>query len=91
MVVIIMILIIIITQLMLLSLHINHTLKLLTCKTTILISFVRRLTDLLKQTKGKVMVGGMSDVNDKYFAPTVVFDVDEEDILMQDEVRFIIF
>ncbi|CAH8661567.1 unnamed protein product [Schistosoma haematobium] len=46
----------------------------------------QRLTDLLKQTKGKVMVGGMSDVNDKYFAPTVVFDVDEEDILMQDEI-----
>ncbi|CAH8612599.1 unnamed protein product [Schistosoma mattheei] len=46
----------------------------------------QRLTDLLKQTKGKVMVGGMSDVNDKYIAPTVVFDVDEEDILMQDEI-----
>ncbi|KAH8864030.1 Fatty aldehyde dehydrogenase isoform 3 [Schistosoma japonicum] len=46
----------------------------------------QRLTGLLKQTKGKVVIGGMSDANDNYIAPTVVLDIDEEDILMQDEI-----
>ncbi|CAH8566049.1 unnamed protein product [Schistosoma turkestanicum] len=46
----------------------------------------QRLTNLLKQTNGKVVIGGVSDVDNKYIAPTVVFDVDEEDILMQDEI-----
>ncbi|KAK4475886.1 hypothetical protein MN116_001132 [Schistosoma mekongi] len=46
----------------------------------------QRLTGLLKRTKGKVVIGGVSDANDNYIAPTVVLDVDEEDILMQDEI-----
>ncbi|XP_041672622.1 aldehyde dehydrogenase family 3 member B1 [Cheilinus undulatus] len=45
-----------------------------------------RLTELLKKTGGKVVVGGESNEEDKYIAPTVVVDVLEDDALMQEEI-----
>lgn len=45
-----------------------------------------RLMDLLKKSKGKVVLGGESDEADKYIAPTVVVDVAEDDALMQEEI-----
>lgn len=45
-----------------------------------------RLTELLQKSSGKVVIGGGSDQHDKYFAPTVVVDVGEDDALMQDEI-----
>lgn len=45
-----------------------------------------RLKKLLDETKGRVALGGQSSREDLFIAPTVVVDVDREDILMQDEV-----
>ncbi|XP_069577710.1 aldehyde dehydrogenase family 3 member B1 [Brachyistius frenatus] len=45
-----------------------------------------RLMQLLRSTGGKVVVGGESSEEDKYFAPTVVVDVDEDDALMKEEI-----
>ncbi|XP_034047148.1 aldehyde dehydrogenase family 3 member B1 [Thalassophryne amazonica] len=44
------------------------------------------LTELLKKSKGKVVVGGESDQETKYIAPTVVVDVLEDDALMEEEI-----
>ncbi|XP_077391792.1 aldehyde dehydrogenase family 3 member B1 isoform X1 [Festucalex cinctus] len=44
-----------------------------------------RLTELLKESNGKVVVGGESDQQDKYIAPTVVC-VAEDDALMKAEI-----
>lgn len=45
-----------------------------------------RLMDLLGKTSGKVVVGGESNEEDKYIAPTVVVDVAEDDALMAEEI-----
>lgn len=45
-----------------------------------------RLMDLLGKTSGKVVVGGESNQEDKYIAPTVVVDVAEDDALMAEEI-----
>ncbi|XP_029945785.1 aldehyde dehydrogenase family 3 member B1 [Salarias fasciatus] len=45
-----------------------------------------RLTELLEKTSGKVVIGGESDPEDKYIAPTVVVDVAEDDALMKEEI-----
>ncbi|XP_051245105.1 aldehyde dehydrogenase family 3 member B1 [Dicentrarchus labrax] len=45
-----------------------------------------RLMDLLGRSSGKVVVGGESNQEDKYIAPTVVVDVAEDDALMQEEI-----
>lgn len=45
-----------------------------------------RLIELLGRSKGKVVVGGESDQEDKYIAPTVVVDVAEDDALMAEEI-----
>ncbi|KAM4531013.1 aldehyde dehydrogenase family 3 member B1 isoform 1-T2 [Odontesthes bonariensis] len=45
-----------------------------------------RLMGLLGKTSGKVVVGGESDQEDKYIAPTVVVDVAEDDALMAEEI-----
>ncbi|XP_047427808.1 aldehyde dehydrogenase family 3 member B1 [Mugil cephalus] len=45
-----------------------------------------RLMELLGKTSGKVVVGGESDREDKYIAPTVVVDVAEDDALMAEEI-----
>lgn len=45
-----------------------------------------RLMDLLKRSSGKVVLGGESNEEDKYIAPTVVVDVAEDDALMQEEI-----
>ncbi|XP_047212078.1 aldehyde dehydrogenase family 3 member B1-like isoform X1 [Girardinichthys multiradiatus] len=45
-----------------------------------------RLMKLLEQTKGKVVIGGESDQEDKYIAPTVVVDAGEDDALMAEEI-----
>ncbi|XP_053708754.1 aldehyde dehydrogenase family 3 member B1 [Synchiropus splendidus] len=45
-----------------------------------------RLTEMLKRSKGKIVVGGESNLEDKYIAPTVVVDVSEDDALMEEEI-----
>ncbi|XP_035985342.1 aldehyde dehydrogenase family 3 member B1 isoform X2 [Fundulus heteroclitus] len=45
-----------------------------------------RLKKLLERTKGKVVIGGQSDQDSKYIAPTVVVDVGEDDALMSEEI-----
>ncbi|XP_041826744.1 aldehyde dehydrogenase family 3 member B1 [Melanotaenia boesemani] len=45
-----------------------------------------RLMGLLGKTRGKVVVGGESNQEDKYIAPTVVVDVAEDDALMKEEI-----
>ncbi|XP_029365092.1 aldehyde dehydrogenase family 3 member B1 [Echeneis naucrates] len=45
-----------------------------------------RLMELLKRSNGKVAVGGESNEDDKYIAPTVLVDVSEDDALMEEEI-----
>ncbi|XP_027027671.1 aldehyde dehydrogenase family 3 member B1 [Tachysurus fulvidraco] len=45
-----------------------------------------RLTELLRKSQGKVVIGGESVKEDKYMAPTVLVDVTESDVLMQEEI-----
>ncbi|XP_039979350.1 aldehyde dehydrogenase family 3 member B1 isoform X1 [Xiphias gladius] len=45
-----------------------------------------RLMELLKRSSGKVVLGGESDQEDKYIAPTVMVDVAEDDALMKEEI-----
>lgn len=45
-----------------------------------------RLKRLMEETKGRVVLGGESDEEDKYMAPTVLVDVAEDDALMQEEI-----
>lgn len=45
-----------------------------------------RLARLLKESKGRVVLGGRSDEADKYMEPTVLVDVATDDALMQEEI-----
>uniref|UniRef100_A0A8B9GWR6 Aldehyde dehydrogenase n=1 Tax=Astyanax mexicanus TaxID=7994 RepID=A0A8B9GWR6_ASTMX len=45
-----------------------------------------RLIDLLGKSEGKVVIGGEIDKEEKYFAPTVIIDLQESDALMQEEI-----
>lgn len=45
-----------------------------------------RLCELLGKSKGRVVLGGERDEADKYIAPTVLVDVAEDDVLMQEEI-----
>ncbi|KAF3845819.1 hypothetical protein F7725_002897 [Dissostichus mawsoni] len=45
-----------------------------------------RLMELLKRSKGKVVMGGESNEENKYIAPTVLVDVAEDDALMEEEI-----
>ncbi|KAK5913423.1 hypothetical protein CgunFtcFv8_007957 [Champsocephalus gunnari] len=45
-----------------------------------------RLMELLKRSKGKVVMGGESNEESKYIAPTVLVDVAEDDALMEEEI-----
>ncbi|KAM3836143.1 aldehyde dehydrogenase family 3 member B1 [Diretmus argenteus] len=45
-----------------------------------------RLVELLGKTRGKVVLGGENHQEDKYIAPTVVVDVEESDVLMEQEI-----
>ncbi|XP_058510659.1 aldehyde dehydrogenase family 3 member B1 isoform X2 [Solea solea] len=45
-----------------------------------------RLMELLGKSKGRIIVGGESNQEDKYIAPTVLVDVAEDDALMQEEI-----
>ncbi|XP_022071089.1 aldehyde dehydrogenase family 3 member B1 [Acanthochromis polyacanthus] len=45
-----------------------------------------RLMEMLGKTSGKVVVGGESNQEEKYIAPTVVVDVAEDDVLMGEEI-----
>ncbi|XP_028311719.1 aldehyde dehydrogenase family 3 member B1 isoform X3 [Gouania willdenowi] len=45
-----------------------------------------RLRALLEKTRGRIVIGGESDQEDKYMAPTVVVDVSEDDALMAEEI-----
>ena len=44
---------------------------------------MNRLKSLLDQTKGKIVLGGKVDPEDKYISPTVVTDVSLDDALMK--------
>lgn len=45
-----------------------------------------RLTEMLRKSAGKVVMGGESDQQDRYIAPTVLVDVQESDVLMDEEI-----
>ncbi|KIJ27614.1 hypothetical protein M422DRAFT_190818 [Sphaerobolus stellatus SS14] len=45
-----------------------------------------RLTTLLTQTKGRIVLGGDADREERYIAPTIVQDVSFDDILMEEEL-----
>ncbi|XP_053195103.1 aldehyde dehydrogenase family 3 member B1 [Scomber japonicus] len=45
-----------------------------------------RLMELLKKSSGKIVLGGESNEEDKYIAPTVLVDVAEDDALMKEEI-----
>ncbi|KAM6957791.1 aldehyde dehydrogenase family 3 member B1 [Aplochiton taeniatus] len=45
-----------------------------------------RLMELLEKSRGKVVMGGEGYQEDRYIAPTVLVDVEESDILMQEEI-----
>ncbi|KAF7200890.1 aldehyde dehydrogenase family 3 member B1 isoform X1 [Nothobranchius furzeri] len=45
-----------------------------------------RLVELLGKTRGRIVLGGEHDQEDKYIAPTVVVDVAEDDALMAEEI-----
>ena len=47
-------------------------------------SNIERLQGLT--TKGRIIAGGDSDLNEKYFAPTLIDDVQSDDPIMQNEV-----
>lgn len=44
------------------------------------------LMDMLGNSKGRVVIGGESDEEDRYIAPTVLVDVQGSDTLMQEEI-----
>jgi aldehyde dehydrogenase (NAD+) len=46
----------------------------------------RRLENLIRSTKGKVVSGGEVDIDDCWVSPTLVVDVPSDDILMQEEL-----
>ncbi|KAI0325251.1 NAD-dependent aldehyde dehydrogenase [Cubamyces sp. BRFM 1775] len=46
----------------------------------------QRITTMLNETKGEIVLGGDTDVSQKYIAPTVVKDVNVNDPLMADEI-----
>ena len=45
-----------------------------------------RVKHLLDNTKGKIIIGGETDAAQKFVAPTIVTNVDEDDVLMDDEI-----
>ncbi|KAH8101207.1 NAD-aldehyde dehydrogenase [Cristinia sonorae] len=45
-----------------------------------------RIQRLITETKGKIIVGGESDVEERYIAPTIVKDVQPDDSLMEGEI-----
>ncbi|KPP59974.1 aldehyde dehydrogenase family 3 member B1-like, partial [Scleropages formosus] len=45
-----------------------------------------RLVSLLERSTGKVVIGGETDKEEKYIAPTVLVDVKETDALMEEEI-----
>lgn len=50
-----------------------------------------RLRRYLDETKGTVVFGGETDLENKYVAPTLVRDVPSDDSLMQEYVSFCTF
>ncbi len=46
----------------------------------------QRLTTVLGQSRGHIAVGGKTDKQEKYIAPTLVVDVHADDALMKDEI-----
>lgn len=41
---------------------------------------------LISETKGKIVTGGETEVEERYVAPTIVKDVSWDDALMEDEL-----
>lgn len=52
----------------------------------ILSPVLRRLTGLLKASKGQVVIGGETDASERYIAPTIITHVAADDKLMEEEV-----
>jgi aldehyde dehydrogenase (NAD+) len=46
----------------------------------------RRLENLIRSTKGKVVSGGDVDMEDCWVSPTLIVDVPSDDVLMQEEL-----
>lgn len=49
-------------------------------------SHMRRLVEMLKATKGHVVMGGQADPAERYLSPTVITDVSWDDAVMEDEI-----
>ena len=47
------------------------------------VSHAQRIKDVLDRTKGKIVFGGDTDVENRYIAPTLVRDVAPDDPLME--------
>ena len=47
---------------------------------------VERLKRLVENTNGKIVIGGETDVSERYVAPTIVRDVAADDSLMSEYV-----
>lgn len=47
---------------------------------------VERLKGLVEKTNGKIVIGGETDVSERYVAPTIVRDVTGDDSLMSEEI-----
>ena len=48
------------------------------------VSHAKRIKNLLENTRGTIVLGGETDVDNKYIAPTIVKDVDGDDSLMSE-------
>lgn len=57
--------------------------KILRCSLTITL-FIRRLSAMIKGAN--VAIGGETDSEEKYIAPTILVDVNPDDPVMQDEI-----
>lgn len=49
-------------------------------------SHMRRLVEMLKATKGHVVIGGQADPAERYLSPTVITDVSWDDAVMKEEI-----
>ncbi|THH26924.1 hypothetical protein EUX98_g7260 [Antrodiella citrinella] len=49
-------------------------------------SHAERMQRLISQTKGKIIIGGDTDVENRFVSPTIVTNVLNDDVLMEDEL-----
>ena len=48
--------------------------------------YAKRMKSLVEETKGKIMLGGEMEEEAKYVAPTIIDEVDWDDVLMSEEI-----